>query len=42
MLIKVCFGDLWLTRSVLALYNNWTLKMKLRHRYSYTDLALTH
>ena len=40
MLIIVCFEDLWVNKVKVAFYNNWTLKIKMKHRYSYTDLAL--
>ena len=38
MLTIVCFGDYRLTRSVLVFYN-YSLKIKIKHRYNYTDSA---
>ena len=41
MLIIVCFGDLWINKvNISFLYNNWTLKIKIKPRYNYTDSAL--
>ena len=43
MLTILSFGDLWMTIghwSVLAFYNNWTVKIKIKHRYNYTDSGL--
>ena len=41
MLTIVLLGDLWvITRSVLAFYNGWTLKIKIKHRHIYTDSVL--
>ena len=36
----IILGIYVLTRSVLAFYNIWTLKMKIKHRYNYTYSAL--
>ena len=37
---SVLWGIYGLTRSVLAFYSNWTVKIKIKHRYKYTDSAL--
>ena len=41
MLIIVCLGDLWINEAcVFTFYEDQTLKLKIKHRYSYTSLAL--
>ena len=41
MFTIVCFGDLWVNKvSVIAIYN-CTLKIEIKHRYNYTDSALS-
>ena len=40
MLTKCALGFYGLTRSVLAFFNNWTIKINKNHRYNYTDSAL--
>ena len=41
MLTIVIFRDLWVNKaSVIFLYNKWTFKKKIKHRYNYTDSAL--
>ena len=33
-----CALDIYgVARSLLGFYNNWTLKIKIKHRYNYTD-----
>ena len=32
--------DLWVNKVSISFFNNWTLKIKIKHRYNYTDLTL--
>lgn len=36
----VCFGDSWVTGSVLAFCNKWTLKFNINPRYNYNRFGI--
>ena len=40
MLTIVCFGDLWVNKVSISFLQQSTLKIKIKHRYNYTDSAL--